>query len=54
MAGRIQDSDVKDATEAGAASRLINDTKIYVTGSGNKTLIKQSLMEISVVVDLVV
>ena len=39
MAGRIQDSDVKDATEAGAASRLINDTKIYVTGSSlNKTL----------------
>lgn len=43
MAGKIQDQDVKSAAElvsAGAtAASLINDTKIYVTGSGiNDTL----------------
>lgn len=36
---KIQDSDVKNQTEAGAASRLINDTKIYVTANSiNKRL----------------
>lgn len=33
----IQDADVKDATQAGAASRLINAAKIYVS-SFSKTL----------------
>lgn len=36
---KIQDSDVKNQTEAGSASRLINDTKIYVSALGlNKRL----------------
>ncbi len=37
MAGKIQDADVKTLTEVGStASRLINDTKLYNTGSSEQ------------------
>lgn len=39
MAGKIQDADVKSSSEVTAISRLINDTKIYVSANGiNKQL----------------